>query len=94
MEGIGEGVGFACGTNNCRAEALSREIASAAEFWTPGICLAHRSWCARVWSWEDPEFTDATTAWLSDRNRTRLPAYWGPQTAAAITMGTSSFAAM
>ena len=25
-----------------------------------------------MWSREDPEFTDATTDWLSDRNRTRI----------------------
>ena len=38
VEGIGDGLGLACGISNGRADALSRESASAAEFCTPGMC--------------------------------------------------------
>ena len=54
----------------------------------------HLNRCLRTWSLAEPELTAATVAVLSDLNSTLLPCQLQPHTAAAIKMGTSSFAAI
>ena len=86
---------------------LSREMASAAVFITPGICSAEklnpkkaqkkekqRSRCMSEGSFAVLLLRTATTAMLSEWKQTCLPVHRSPQTAAANTTGTSSLAEM
>ena len=100
-------MGEACGLREKKAFNLLRDSASAETFCTPGRCLAvtfrsktadrkakERNRCIRDGSRAEPLLTAATTDTLSHMQYTCFPAQCMPQSATAITMGTSSLGAM
>ena len=98
--GSGVGEGAAAGADRLNSCMRKRERASAIVLYLPGTCRAEtvklpraarknmlRRRAIRWGEWEVPERTHATTAWLSQANKTFLVAQRWPHTKAAMTMG-------
>ena len=101
------GIGDARGWRDRNRDSLFLDRASAQAFCAPGRWRATREISSIAHSMERMRssldnagslaaflFTAATTATLSQKEQTWEPAHWGPHTAVAITMGTSSLGAI